>query len=189
MKITDLLPENEPALQQAAVVLVAGFKDNPAYVPDIESALVVVRKAVQPGRICRVALDENEVVVGWVGGISGYGGLAWELHPLVVDPVHQGRGVGQALVADLEERVRERGGLTVHLGTDDEDYSTSLSGTDLYPDVLRHLAGIRNLRRHPYEFYQKLGYVIVGAIPDANGFGKPDILMAKRVGKIDTESV
>jgi aminoglycoside 6'-N-acetyltransferase I len=33
------------------------------------------------------------------------------------------------------------------------------------------------------KFYQKLGYVIVGVIPDANGPGKPDIMMAKRVGK------
>jgi aminoglycoside 6'-N-acetyltransferase I len=42
-----------------------------------------------------------------------------------------------------------------------------------------HIVSIRNLKRHPYEFYQKLGYVIVGVIPDANGPGKPDILMAK----------
>jgi hypothetical protein len=32
-----------------------------------------------------------------------------------------------------------------------------------------------------YEFYQKQGYVIVGVMPDANGLGKPDILMAKSV--------
>ncbi len=40
-------------------------------------------------------------------------------------------------------------------------------------------AAIRNPGGHPYEFYQKLGYVIVGVVPDANGFGKPDIYMAK----------
>lgn len=34
---------------------------------------------------------------------------------------------------------------------------------------------------HPYEFYQTLGFVILGVIPDANGLGKPDILMAKRL--------
>ena len=27
----------------------------------------------------------------------------------------------------------------------------------------------------------KIGYVIVGVIPDASGLGKPDILMAKSV--------
>jgi len=26
-----------------------------------------------------------------------------------------------------------------------------------------------------------MGFVIVGVLPDANGFGKPDIFMAKRV--------
>jgi len=41
---------------------------------------------------------------------------------------------------------------------------------------------MRTLRGHVFGFYQKLGYVVVGAIPDANGFGKPDILMAKRIG-------
>lgn len=39
-----------------------------------------------------------------------------------------------------------------------------------------------SLRRHPYEFYLKLGYTVVGVIPDANGPGKPDILMATRLG-------
>ena len=43
-------------------------------------------------------------------------------------------------------------------------------------------AEIKNLKGHPYEFYQKVGFVLVGVIPDANGPGKPDIVMAKRVG-------
>ena len=96
---------------------------------------------------------------------------------------HQRAGVGSALVADLEERVRAAGGTTIWLGTDDETGLTSIGGIDLYPDVIGNLARIQNLRGHPFEFYQKLGYSVVGVIPDANGFGKPDILMAKGVGK------
>jgi aminoglycoside 6'-N-acetyltransferase I len=107
--------------------------------------------------------------------------MVWELHPLVVRQAAQGGGVGRALVEDLVAQVRERGGLTLTLGSDDEDDMTSLSGVDLYPDVWRHIATIRNLRRHPYEFYQRCGFSIIGLVPDANGPGKPDILMARRV--------
>ncbi|MQC25305.1 MAG: N-acetyltransferase, partial [Chloroflexi bacterium] len=34
---------------------------------------------------------------------------------------------------------------------------------------------------HPFEFYQRCGFVLVGMLPDANGPGRPDIYMAKRV--------
>jgi hypothetical protein len=57
----------------------------------------------------------------------------------------------------------------------------SISGIDLFPQVCEHLAHIRNPEHHPHELCQKQGYVIVGVIPDANGLGKPDILMAKSV--------
>ena len=77
--------------------------------------------------------------------------------------------------------MRARGALTLWLGTDDEDGSTSLSGVDVYPDPLEHLTRIQNLREHPYTFYLKMGFVLVGVMPDANGWGKPDIYMAKRV--------
>ena len=75
------------------------------------------------------------------------------------------------------------GGITLWLGTDDEMGQTTLSGVDLYPDVCAHIAAVRNLRGHPYEFYRKLGFAIVGVLPDANGPGKPDIYMAKRVAR------
>ncbi len=164
------------------MLLVEGFKEHwPDAWPDMESALQEVREFSQADRISRVAVDPDGTVLGWIGGISAYEGNVWELHPLVVRPDRQGQGIGRALVADLEERVRERGGITIFLGTDDEDNMTSLAGVDLYPNVLEHTANVRNLRGHPYEFYQKLGFVIVGVVPDANGPGKPDILMAKRV--------
>jgi aminoglycoside 6'-N-acetyltransferase I len=105
----------------------------------------------------------------------------WELHPLAVQPSNQGQGIGQALVKDLEAQVRFKGGLTMTLGTDDEDNMTSLSDADLYEDLWEKIRGIRNLKKHPFEFYQKIGYVITGVVPDANGRGKPDILMGKRL--------
>ena len=180
--ISDLDGEEE-AIRQAAELLVEGFRDDwPEAWPDMSSALGEVRECLEEGRICRAALDRSGAVLGWIGGIPSYEGNVWELHPLVVRKDLQRRGIGRALVTDLEVRVRERGGLTLWLGTDDETNMTTLSGVDLYPNVLEHLANIKNLRGHPYEFYQRLGFSIVGVMPDANGPGKPDIYMAKRCG-------
>ena len=182
MKIIDLQANDEVAIRQVATLLVEGFKEHwPDAWPDLESALQEVHESFEPDRISRIAIDESETVLGWIGGIRQYDGNVWELHPLVVKPGYQRQGIGRALVTDLEERVRERGGLTLWLGTDDEDGMTTLAGVNLYPNVWEHVAQIKNLRGHPYEFYQKLGFVIVGVMPDANGPGKPDIYMAKRV--------
>ncbi|MEZ4862466.1 MAG: GNAT family N-acetyltransferase [Caldilineaceae bacterium] len=182
MQIIDLRAEDQDVVEQAAELLVVGFRDHaPAAWPDMTAALEEVQEACAAGKIARVALDLAGKAVGWIGGNSRYGGNVWELHPLVVHPAHQRQGIGRALVIDLEALVRARGGLTITLGTDDEANMTSLSGRDLYPNVLEQAIAIRNLRGHPYEFYQQLGYVITGVLPDANGFGRPDIFMSKRV--------
>lgn len=182
MKIINLAKDDLQLIEQATAVLHTAFRAHyPDAWADLDSARAEVEEFLDPERICRVAVADDGTVLGWVGAISEYNGRAWELHPLVVHPDAQGQGVGRALVADLEEQVRARGGGTIFLGTDDEDDQTSLSNIDLYPDPLDHLARIQNRNRHPFEFYQKVGFVVVGVIPDANGPGKPDILMAKRV--------
>lgn len=181
MYISNLQPDDTAAIEQAAEALLAGFRDHwPTAWSTMDAARAEVQEALAPDKVCRVARDEHGIVRGWVGGYLSYGRV-WELHPLVVHPTAQRRGIGRALVADFEAQVRTHGGLTIMLGSDDEDDMTSLSGVDLYPDVWPHIARIRNLRGHPYTFYQACGFVIVGVLPDANGFGKPDILMAKRV--------
>ncbi len=183
MEISDLTQEDTARVEQVAALLVAGFAEHwPDAWPTLADALTEVGESFAPDRISRVALDAQSVAVGWIGGIAQYDGNVWELHPLVVRAEQRRQGVGRALVADLEARVRERGGLTLWLGTDDESGLTSLGGADLYPDIPGRIATIRNLRGHPYEFYQRLGFVITGLMPDANGRGKPDIYMAKRVG-------
>ncbi len=184
MRIINLTSDDQPAVRQTAALLVEAFKKHwPNAWPDVEQALQEVYESFQAERISRVAVDEDGVVLGWIGGISEYDGHTWELHPLAVRPDCQGQGIGRALVNDLQEQIRERGGCTIMLGSDDEDDMTSLAGVDLYPNVLEHAAKIKNLRGHPFEFYQKVGFVVVGVIPDANGPGKPDIMMAKRVGR------
>lgn len=180
MQIIDV-PNDEKFIRRLAEVLIDGFTTsgiNPW--EDVDSAIEEVRESLAENRISRAAIDENGNVLGWIGGFHEYA-LVWELHPLVVRSDAQKQGIGTALVADFEREVKNRGGLTIRLGTDDENNRTSIGGIDLYPNVLENLSKIENLERHPYGFYLKLGYEICGVIPDANGFGKPDILMCKKV--------
>ena len=181
-QIIDLIAENREAITQTATLLFAEFGTHwPDAWPNLTDALIEVNLSLEEGRISRIVIDENHQVLGWIGGICQYDGNVWELHPLVVRSDFQKHGIGKALVADLEAQVKQRGGITLWVGTDDEDGMTSLANIDLYPNVFEHISNIKNLRGHPYEFYQKMGFVIVGVMPDANGWGKPDIYMAKRV--------
>jgi len=149
-----------PFLDQMAELLVSGFREHwDAWATPAEG-LAEVREILSRG-FARAALDEaGPQVLGWIGGLPEYDGQVWELHPLVVRPDRQRQGLGRALVADFEQQVKAR---------------------DLYDHLWERIAHIQNLKGHPYQFYQKLGYTITGVVPDANGRGKPDILMGKRV--------
>ncbi|MFN8421537.1 MAG: GNAT family N-acetyltransferase [Anaerolineae bacterium] len=169
-------------LDQIAQMLVDSFREHwPTAWATLEEAQQEVRDLLVEDNICLVALNEAGEAVGMVGGLPEYEGNVWELHPLVVRIDQQGRNIGRQLVMALEAEVIQRGGLTIQLGSDDEDNMTSLSQGDIYDDLYGKMRDIRNLKRHPYEFYQKLGFQIVGVVPDANGRNKPDIIMAKRV--------
>jgi aminoglycoside 6'-N-acetyltransferase I len=179
MEVVDLAQRGD-LISQVARMLFEGFRDRwPGSWPDLASATAEVNDSLSEGRISMVAV-EDDVAMGWIGAIPTYDS-AWELHPLVVAADHRGHGVGQVLVAELEDRIARLGGLTIYLGTDDMDGSTTVSGIDLFPDPLSHLSRIEG--DHPFQFYRKLGYALVGIIPDANGAGQPDILMAKQLAK------
>lgn len=183
MNIISPTRADERLIRQAAQLLVDAFREHwPHAWSTFEGGLEEVHEMLEPGRICRAAIDEQGNLLGIIGGIPQYDGNVWELHPLAVQPSVQGQGIGRALVEDFEEQVRLRGGLTITLGTDDEDDMTSLSNVDLYEATWEKIRNIRNFKGHPFEFYQRMGYVITGVVPDANGIGKPDILMSKRVG-------
>src|SRR5690349_14665489 len=136
MHIVDLRSDQESAIHQVAELLVEGFATSwPGTWPDLQSALEEVRESFTAGRISRVAQDSDGTMTGWIGCINQYRGHVWGLRPLVVSVSQQGKGIGRALVADLEERVRKSGGLTITLGTDDVSGQTTLSGIDLFPHV------------------------------------------------------
>jgi len=133
-----------------------------------------------PDNISLIGIENNRVI-GLIGAMPQYSKTGWEMHPLGVHKEYRGRGYGAALVAALEQEVVKRGGVMVYLGSDDENGTTSLYGVDLYEDTYGKIASIKNTGGHPYTFYEKQGYKIVGVFPDANGIGKPDIWMAKRI--------
>jgi aminoglycoside 6'-N-acetyltransferase I len=163
MKIIDLDHNHRDLIQQAAQLLVAAFRAHwPDAWPTLEDGLKEVDEMLEPGRICRAAVDESGDLLGVIGGIPGYDGNVWELHP-------------------LEVQVRARDGLTMTLGTDDEDNMTSLAEANLYENLWEKIRDIQDRKGHPFGFYQKMGYIISGVVPDANGRGKPDILMAKKL--------
>ena len=147
-----------------------------------DSAMEEVEECLSDNRISLMALVDGRLA-GFVGAAPHYGVTGWELHPLAVFPGYQGQGLGRALVKALEIEVLHEGGITLYLGTDDEFDKTSLSNVDLYDHLWERIANIRNLKKHPYQFYQKQGFQIVGVLPDVNGVGKPDIYMAKRLTK------
>lgn len=183
MDIKDLHALDEELIRQAAQLMVDAFREHWSHAwQTFEDGMAEVREMLEAERIARAAIDDDGNLLGIIGGIPQYDGKVWELHPLAVQPSMQGRGIGRALVEDFEEQVRQRGGLTITLGTDDEDSMTSLSDVNLYENTWEKIRDIRNLKGHPFEFYRKMGYVITGVVPDANGRGKPDILMSKRVG-------
>jgi aminoglycoside 6'-N-acetyltransferase I len=181
MIIEALSPDDEASIEATARLATAAFAHIP-WLADHEEALAEVREALQPGKICLVARHEQGQIVGWVGGQHDYSQV-WELHPLAVDPAYQGQGIGRALVLALEKEVAAAGGYTIQLGTDDNFGGTNLFGQELYPDVLAAAQRMISTNNHPFVFYQKLGFVVTGLVPDANGFGQPDIMMCKRVGR------
>lgn len=183
IEIVAFSPTDDVQLTQAARVLLEAMRAVSSSWPNMDAALgEILEVAKVPGAIVLVALDPAGEVRGLVGGQPMYPGEVMELHPLAVEPAWQKKGIGRLLVRSLEEAAAKAGYSTMLLGADDEAGKSSLAGADLFlGDPLIHLAKLSYPGGHQGGFYEKIGYRVVGVVPDANGFGKPDIWYAKRI--------
>ncbi len=178
------------APEAARILLNAFAADFPLAWPTLDSARREVDEALDRERLALGAWTRDDTLVGWIGAIPQYRKqevtTGWELHPFCVDPSSHGRGVGRMLVRSLEKELHRRGATVVYLGTDDESGRTIAADREL-PDIPQVITELERRTDsgsrvdHPYAFYRRCGYRIVGVIPDASGIGRPDILMAHRL--------
>ena len=179
-RIIDLQKEDRERIDQIARFLTVCFKKySPGWLPTFDAALEEVEDSLAPGRRSRVLIDENGNALGWGGAIVQQ--HVWEIHPLAVAPDAQHRGLGKMLVNDLCDLARAHGALAVWAGTGDETGSTSFSHVDLYRDAAHALASFQVPPDHAVQFWLKVGFSVVGLLPDAEGPGRPSIHLAKRI--------
>jgi aminoglycoside 6'-N-acetyltransferase I len=178
--IADLTAADSARIDEAAALLHAAFSPLGVWTTKAEARQEVI-ESISADRLSRVARAADGTVIGWIGAIREYDGLVWQLHPIVVAQAHRRNGVGRALIADLEAILVARGGLTLWAGSDDLVGETSLGNVDLYSVLPEKLAAVRSWGSHPLPFYRRLGFRIIGVMPDANGIGRPDIFLAKRL--------
>lgn len=178
MEIINMTQLNENQIIQAAQILTDGI---PIGWPTLKDALAEINELLIPENTLLAAV-ENDIVVGWGGILPKYNGNVFEIHPLIVRSDRRRQGIGRAIVTALEDEARRQGGLTIYAGADDErgDGETSLANVDLYDDLPGKIKSFFP-GTHQSGFYIKLGYKIIGVMPDANGVGKPDIYLGKRL--------
>ena len=167
--------------ERVAVITLAGAQEHsPEWLQDLDAARDEVADALAPGKRALVMLDDGGAPIAWVAAGPAWSRV-WELQPLIVAPEHQRRGHGRRLVREIEHLAKAARALTMMLGTSDTVGATSLSGVDLYYDTFGRLTSLTARRPHAVEFWRRVGYQVVGVVPDAEGPGKPSISLARRL--------
>jgi uridine phosphorylase len=174
--IKKVSPKDINMVKEVALLMMSTFPQ--AYENQEEVELEVTSLSISPNHL--FVYLKNEKVIGCIGTIMQYGTTGYELHPLIIHQNYRNQNIGSKLLHTLEAEVIKNGGIMMYLGSDDEFGLTSLSDTDLFEFTFDKIENITS-EAHPFLFYQKHGYQITGVIPDANGFGKPDIIMTKRL--------
>ena len=176
--------ESEETIKQAAEILYIVFGGNSGnqWLKNQEEAFDEVKECTEKANICIGIKIRNELI-GWAGIRPMYE-KTWELHPMLIKKEYQGKSYGRMLLKEIERMAYLNGIIGLVAGSDDETNSTSLSEKEINgKNIFEEIKNIKNYKNHPFEFYKKCGYNIIGIIPNANGQNKPDIWLWKDIRK------
>lgn len=180
VRILDLCEDDVDLIDQLGHILLEGFaRFSPGWLASLEDAMDEIFESFEAGRHSRILVNEEQDVLGWIGAFEDL--HMWEIHPIVVAPEHRRKGYGAMLVNDIEVLADKAGATGIWAGTGDETGATSLSGKDIYADPLAAMADLTAEPGHPIHFWQKIGFTLVGVLPDEEGKGKPGIHFARRI--------
>ena len=178
------ISDSEETIKQAAEILYVTFTgaDRNRWLKNQKEAFDEVKECIEKPNIC-IGIKTGNELVGWAGIRPMYE-KTWELHPMAIKGEYQGKSYGRMLLKEIEERAYLNGIIGLVVGSDDETNSTSVSEKEINGEnIFEAIKNIKNHKCHPFEFYQKCGYSIVGLIPNANGQNKPDIWLWKDIRK------
>ena len=178
--------ESDDTIKKAAEILYITFTgaDRNRWLKNQKEAFDEVKECVEKPNIC-IGIKTVDELIGWAGIRQMYE-KTWELHPMVIKKEYQGKGYGRLLLTEIERMASLKEIIGLVAGSDDETNSTSLSEREINGgNIFDEIKNIKNYRNHPFEFYRKCGYTIVGVIPNANGQNKPDIWLWKDIRKKD----
>jgi len=125
--------------------------------------------------------EESSRVIAFVGVLHHVFPKAYQIEPLIVEHQFRRQGIGGKLLELTEFKLKQEGIHTLFITAQDTESSTNLSGQDFYADNPLALLANIEYSNHPMRFYEKRGYHITGIIPDANGFGRPEYILSKRI--------
>lgn len=128
--------------------------------------------------------EESERVIAFVGVLRHVFPYAYQIEPLIVKEPFRGQGVGGRLLELIEFKLKDEGVRTLFITGPDTTGETSLYNKDLFDGegIVHHLSTV-DYGHEALSFYTKRGYQVSGVIPEANGAGKPEIMLAKRISQ------
>ena len=175
---------SEETIKQAAEILYITFgaDEKNWWLKNRKEAFDEVKECIEKPNVC-IGIKTGNELIGWAGIRPMYE-KTWELHPMVIKKEYQRKSYGRLLLTEIERLAHLNGIIGLVVGSDDETNSTSLSAKEINGEnIFDEIKNIKNYKSHPFEFYQKCGYSIIGLIPNANGQNKPDIWLWKDTRK------